>query len=216
MAIRDATMGRGASFSTAEEAHGSFNFAVWAQERSPRSPYPRLSAVTFEQLLVDGRLPDAASLLSSWLSTPEALLAPTPLRADAFTLTRATITPEGQRYLRLTRPVIAFALQLSGSLARWREGKAGWRVVRTDERAYALAQGRFVVALAAVRWSTRVDPLVRKFIRVASAYARRIGSLPPFEPASRARFLREWTRETEALSAAAHRVRRALGLPDPS
>jgi hypothetical protein len=216
VAIRDATTGRGARFATEEEGHGAFNLAVWAQERSARYPYPRLSPVTFEQLHVNGRSPDAASLLSSWLSTPEGLLAPSPLRGDAFTLASAEITREGQQYLRITRPLYAPALQLRGALARWRQGRGSWQLVRTDQHGYALAQERTGVALAAAHWSTRVDPLIRELVRVASAYARRIGSLPTLEPASRGRFLGEWTRDTQALSGPAHRLRRALGVPDPS
>ena len=91
--IRDTTSGRQAVFSTKEEGQGPYNLAEWAQEKSSVRwlSYPHLSPVTFRQVLVNGSPPNAGHLFSVWLSTPEGLLAPTPLSGDAFRLVPTTI-----------------------------------------------------------------------------------------------------------------------------
>ncbi len=95
LGIMDETSGTNAYFSTSEDAHGSFNDASWLQEhvvgfRRQHFPYPRLSAVEFRGLEVDGTPPPTHALCVGLMSEAGHTLAPTPLRADSFGLQDAT------------------------------------------------------------------------------------------------------------------------------
>jgi hypothetical protein len=95
LGIWDKTSGANAYFSTSEDAHGSFNDASWLQEhvvgfRWQHLAYPRLSAVEFRGLEVNGTPPAADALCPGWISEAGHTFEPSPLHADSFGLREAT------------------------------------------------------------------------------------------------------------------------------
>ena len=225
VAIRDITSGRNAVFSTTQEGRARFDLAEWVQENPPvrggkhlawhHSAYPHLTAVRFEQLLVNGVPPAGNRVLSEWLSTGHGLLAPTPVTDDAFSLRPATITAEGRQYLHMNEPLQATAEQLRSVELHWYGRPAGWPRIRAAARTNAVIAERTMAGLRAAQWSPAVRPVMAALVRIDDAAARVLVSLPSVEPPSQGRVATAWRHEAEAEFNAVHAVRRVLGLPDP-
>jgi Peptidase A4 family len=215
--IRDETSGRRAVFSTTQEGRASFGVAEWIQESpSVRAfSYPRLSLVTFEHLLTNGVPPRGAELYWTWLSTGEGLLAPTPLKDDAFTLRPATITAEDTQYLRIVEPFNTAARGLDRTIAGWRQRTSGWQHIRAAEHAYGAGLGKLDMELQSAHWSVTARPFVATVIRAARVSARALASLPAVKPPSSGRLASEWRQDGNEAQQAARAARRALDLPDP-
>jgi hypothetical protein len=217
LSIRDATSGQQATFSTTEEGKYQFTLAEWVQEkqRSPGPPYPHLSLVSFQHVLVNGAPPDRAHLLSGWLATGEGLLAPTPLTEDAFTLHAATITAAGAQYLQIAAPVDTATSQLSALLKEWDENGSQWQRLRAGERAYGERFRQMARELRKANWPPAAGPYISALIRSSAAYAQRLISLPAISPPLHGSLERAWLHETNTLDEAILAVRRVLGLPNP-
>jgi hypothetical protein len=217
VSIRDATSGRGATFSTTEEGRGWFDLAEWVQEKqpSPGPPYPHVSPVSFQHVLVNGAPPDTTRLLSGWLATGEGLLAPTPLTGDAFTLHEVTITAAGAQYLRIVAPVDAATLRLRALVEAWYKNQSGWQRLRAGEHAYGESLEQEVRELREAHWPLAVSSYVSALMRSSAAYAQRVNSLPAVSPPPHGILERAWLREAEVLGETIHAVRRTLDLPDP-
>jgi Peptidase A4 family len=92
LAITDQTTGAQASLTTRQETDGAFGEAEWTQEdvTSQKTekplPYPTLSNVSFDHLIVDGRPPTVAGLTSQLLSEHGITVTPVLAGNDAFTM----------------------------------------------------------------------------------------------------------------------------------
>jgi hypothetical protein len=108
--LKDGTARHATTFATTQEATANTDVASWTQE-DPRASggrfanYPELEPVAFRGLLVNGRPPTSAQLVSKWMTLPGYYLAPTVPTGDSFGLRRARILPAGQRYLSAARAV---------------------------------------------------------------------------------------------------------------
>jgi hypothetical protein len=88
--IRDLSSGTGTVLTTRQEGRASFDWAEWEQEDvglvGQPFHYPRLSAVSFRRLEVNGGPPAVAGLYSSWMTRAHERVVPSAVRGDSFTL----------------------------------------------------------------------------------------------------------------------------------
>jgi hypothetical protein len=84
------------AYSTSQEASSQFGVAEWLEEDPTSSdtnkviPYPRLTTVSFQQLVVNGAPPQAGDLYPQWLSLPGMNLAPSAVLGDQFDVSPAS------------------------------------------------------------------------------------------------------------------------------
>lgn len=218
VSIRDTTSGQHASFSTREEGQAAFGLAEWLQEdpsdiSGNATPYPRLSTVRIGALAANGAPPRYADVFAQWMSLPDRNLAPTPLRRDAFSITRAVLSRAGQHYLQIARPQNAVARRLGLEEASWTASTSVGELRRisataaVSERAYADGLDRAVWPATAQGPIATLVHAVRHEAVIFQAAARQA-------PSSLTAFRRRLAQVTSALLGLVHAVRRALHLPE--
>jgi hypothetical protein len=219
--VADGTTHR--SFDTTQEGHGVFQMAVWAQEdvtentRTMRlSPYPDVASPVMSSLSVNGRAPTQASLNATWMSVRGAILSPTPLHDDSFSLT--------QKSLALTPHQIAFLGALATANTKRAKVVADlYRVTaqtpRTLIRRWASQLSAHIAhsehVLRSQRWFGDADSKAAALIikdeqRVASL-TDAIRDLPASDYG---RWRARWSSSVGASIAATARLLRALGVPE--
>ncbi len=220
LSIRDLTSGARAHISTPEEASASFAQAEWLQE-DPRSgldhapvSYPKLSDVRFGGLEVDARRPSYAALYATWMSLRRIALAPSPLREGSFYVHRARpISQAGARYLRIAaiedRAEQAFAAEMNG----WSQTTPIARVTAERTR-FAAAMRSNIHALASAGWPTPIAPLVTELVRAARALRAQTDAAPHMTASRLDSWKARWHKDAAALGHVAHRLRRALQVPE--
>jgi hypothetical protein len=84
VSIRDAQSGASAALSTRDETNATFRVGDWVQE--DLATYPRLSAIQFDDVLVNSEPLGASRVNVQRMSLGPVVLRPTALRANAFSL----------------------------------------------------------------------------------------------------------------------------------
>jgi hypothetical protein len=216
--VVDGTSGRMVVFVTREEGDAPFNLAEWLQEdpsetSGKATPYPALSEVRITRLDANGVRPRYADMYAQWMSVGGASFAPTPVRDGAFSITRGVVTPAGGRYLELVRPQNIAARRISLEEERWTD-RTPAHEIRAASAAAAASETAYADGLARAHWPAAaqgpVDALVRQVrlqVGMFAAAARRA-------PANLTAWRRGLTRLAPELVRLAHRVRRALHLPE--
>jgi hypothetical protein len=217
LTVVDETSRANAHFFTNEEA-GPFNEAEWAQEDATDSTgslfsYPSLSVVGFHHLAVNSTVPSYASLFSVWLSVNGGHSAPSPLKNDAFVLRRATITPSGGRYLRISEKSTAAARVFGAEIARLLLSPSYTQVSSASQRFIAALESE-VRALQRARLPASVRGMTP--LLIAKLHVLREQARPPAVMSTAALVL--WrsalSRDTEALLDIEHPIRRILAVPE--
>lgn len=103
LTVTDTTSHKTMSLAT-REGSAPLNLAQWTQEDAlasggSRYPYPLLTNVRIQHLIVNGTKPRYAALYSTWMSVNGISLAPSPLRRDGFVLRPTDTSVAGRRYL---------------------------------------------------------------------------------------------------------------------
>jgi hypothetical protein len=219
LAIRDATSGRQATFSTGEERRASFAYGEWVQEDPPKrlggpgGPYPHLGNVAFSRLEVNGGAPASADLYSTWMSLPHGYLGPSRVTQDSFKLVPVTVTPAGARYLRIIGPLdhaiesFAHLLVLPGRAAAWASS--------LDTATSRLTQALTTTgdALNDTRWSASVRRLVQALTQRIASLSRQTRSIQARSEKAIGPWTVAWLREAHAAGLSGHAIRSALRLP---
>ena len=218
--IVDASSGERAAFATGDEAGAAFNDASWLQEDVTDSgtsgpfPYPQLTPTRFVRFSVNGVVPRPDSLGPRWMSLPgERFLGPHRL-GDSFTVRRVRLTVADERFLVLDRAFSRVANRFVAELARWTAATPASQI-RAQAAPFAGAARPFVRGLAAVRWPTRVTPLIGRLIGVVG---RELLLAQPAGLPSAARigaWRRAWYEEADAFAAAYVAIRSRLNAPPP-
>jgi len=216
--IVDATSGRRAVFLTREEGDAAFNLAEWLQEdpseaSGKATPYPSLSEVRFTRLAANGVRPPYADMYAQWMSVRGADLAPTPVRDGGFSITRGVLSPDARRYLEIARPQNAAARRIDVIQAGWSD-RTPAREIRSASAAAAASEAAYADGLGRVRWPAAVQDLAHSLAREARAQAGMFAAAARRAPASLALWRRRLGRLTPDMLRLAHRVRRALHLPE--
>ena len=216
--ILDTTSGQKATFQTREEGDGAFNLAEWLQEdpseaSGKATPYPRLADVHMTGVAANGVPPRYGDMYAQWMSVGEAELAPTPLRADAFTITRGALTRAGRRYLKIARPQNIAARRIDVAEARWTNHTPA-REIRSVSTAVAASEGAYANGLAGTAWPVAARPVIASLVSHVRVEARMFAATARRAPANLATWRRRLARLTPALLNLAHEVRRALHLPE--
>jgi hypothetical protein len=215
--ISDATSGRARSFSTSEDASGSFDQAEWLQEDVTNALtkrlfiYPAIIATKFSALAVNGSPPESSVLYSQWMAPRDiaGYIGPGPLRDDAFATKAATLGTQARRYLTLlvrsTAAARAFQLLIVESSDR------PPATLRSAAARYAVALRSTIDALARTRWPARVRRLIAQ--QVAHADGLLAISTPPQAASAYPRWRERFLASGAALIFSARRLDRALGAP---
>jgi hypothetical protein len=201
--IVDATLGKHARLSTADEANASFSLAEWLQE-NPESPpfgtdeylYPRLSTVEMRKLAVNDTTPRSADLESQWMSEDGGYLGPSALTDDTFTLEPASLSPAGERFLAIVSRADA-ALESHAS-----------QPASTASRSRVVLSLRAMIgALEGSKWPPRAQDVIRRLIDQTRVLLGRTQAETGVPSSA-------WLRASRTMSQTARSVRAALGLPE--
>jgi peptidase A4-like protein len=216
--IVDGSSGRRAAFDTREEGDAVFNLAEWLQEDPSETsgratPYPALSPIRITHLAADGRPPRYAAMYAQWMSVAGANLAPTPVRDGAFSITRGVITPAGRRYLQLARPQNVAARRIDREEASW-SPRTSLRRVSAASAAAAASERTYAEGLVRGHWPVAARGPVSSLARQVRREARMFAAAARRPQASLEMWQRRLARLTPELLRLAHRVRRALRLPE--
>lgn len=219
LAIRDHSTSASSRFSTADEAHASFNLAEWTQEdvtsqaTKKVAPYPRLTTVGFRGLAVNSTPPAYGDLYSTWMSANGVYWAPTPLRGDSFTLRKATVTPAGSQYLSIANSEDLATLTFTHGLSDWTT-KTSRSQITAARSAFSAALAENMRALAAAGFPPRARNATNSLIKAAQVVAEHTRSpVPSSEPGINSWRL-TWQRYALAIGNTAHVLKRVLGLPE--
>jgi len=214
--IVDHTHPHRAAFSTAQETGAAFNQAEWLQEdpSSPRGhlPYPRLSAVHFWQLRVDGQRPGYGRLLSQWMSENHMDLAPGPLVRDGFWLAPTEPTEVGLHYMQIAVAVDLPLKRFYRELVRWNAATPPQRIA-AQEAAIGAALATNVQAVSATSWPGRADALAHAYVAATDGEIRVADRMPTSTTAGIRHWSHQWVRANAASVHISQRIRRALHLP---
>jgi Peptidase A4 family len=216
--IVDVTSGRRAAFATREEGEGVFNLAEWLQEdpsetSGKATPYPALSQVRITHVIANGRAPRYADMYAQWMSVRGGNLAPTPVRDGTFSITRGVITPAGRRYLQIARPQNIAARRIDLEEANWTARTPSRRIAAASAAA-AASERRYADRLARGHWPPAARGPVASLVREVRSEARIFAAAAQRAPASLEIRQQRLARLTPELMRLAHRVRRALHLPE--
>jgi len=116
------------SFVTKSAPLKGYDTAEWIQEdpedlvTEAGTPYPRLSNVAFNEVLVNGRSPRTSLADALWMSENDQVLAPRPLRGDRFGVATIRLTRAQAQYMEDARPVDVAAAATGYQLPRGRNG----------------------------------------------------------------------------------------------
>jgi hypothetical protein len=218
MQLVDLTSGRRRTVSSSEGAGRTFNEALVDQEDVTDSrtgkpyPYPRLSALRFVQVSVNGRARAGGRRDSTWLTEPRGYLAPGPLRDRSFALGHTSMTAAGYLYLREIAPQDAATTGEIAGLERWAAGGPA-APGRADTRRLAAVLRHTESRLRTTLWPRPA----RRSIDALCGDARRLISLlaafPHVPVRERVRWAERFYAQVAALGRAGREARRALGLP---
>jgi hypothetical protein len=216
--IVDRTSRRRAVFATREEAAGAFNLAEWLQEDPSETsgvatPYPALSPVRITHVTANGRAPRYADMYAQWMSVRGENLAPTAVSDGTFTITRGVITPAGRRYLQIARPQNIAARRIDLEEASW-TAKTPSRRIAAASAAAAASENRYADRLARAHWPIAAQGPVNLLVREVRVEARTFAAAAQRPPTSLKLWKPRLARLTPELLRLAHRVRRALRLPE--
>lgn len=198
-----------------EEPAKPLKLAVWFQEdvsdRIMHSkgvvykqiPYPLLNKIHVEHIAVNGISPSYNELYSTWMSSNDGYLAPSPLHHDSFVLKPATIRSAGARYLQLSDPIDTFLSKFATSLL----AKASH--LRLSRLEHLLV--RRIHALTTARWPRYVKISMRTLIsRTHTLLHQTQAPIPPDRDA----WISSWMHDLAAASSTGREVRRILGVPE--
>lgn len=217
VSIKDTTSGRRAAFSTSEEGAASFSLAEWLQEdpsdhSGKVARYPRLSTVRMSALAVNGAPARYADVFAQWMSLPDGNLAPTPVRHDAFAITRAVLSPAGERYLEIAAPRTAAAHRIDQAAASWTNRTPAGEIRRASAAAAASAHA-YADRLAQATWPVVAQGPISDLVREVGVEVAILRSAARHAP-SPAIWRRRVQQVGPLLQGFVHQVRRALHLPE--
>jgi peptidase A4-like protein len=218
VSIVDSTSGRRASFTTDEEGDAAFNLAEWLQENPSQASgrmtrYPHLSTVRMSALRANDARPPYADVFAQWMSLPGRDLAPTPLRGDAFEITRAVLSAAGRRYLLIARAQDALARRIDQQEASWTPSTPPGEIRRANASA-AASQRTYAGRLDRGTWPAAARPLITSLARQVRREAALLAQGARHAPASLAAWRRQFVGLTPTLLRLAHEVRRTLHVPE--
>lgn len=219
LTITDTTSGAHARFSISVPGDAAINQAEWIQEDVTNStlhdlyPYPHLTTVGFHNLKINSQTPAYPNLYSSWMSVGSTNLAPTPLYDDSFTIRKATVSKYGAQYLRIAKPEDAATEAFTAELTRWTADTPRSQIDSARSR-YAIALRDNISAFTGARWPAQTQNLVDALTGKIRLLLNHTRSPIPTSSAEIALWRSLWTRDAEAVSSAAHPLKRALRLPE--
>lgn len=157
LTIRNARTGRATSLTVPYRTRG-FDEAEWFQEdptdertNSP-VPYPALSAVRFTDVRLNGHAPRLSLGDEGWMSARGQAWAPTPLREDAFTIERRTLSPEQLRWVSALAPLRVAANEFDNLESTWRAHPPTAATARDELRPLELAYATTQRTMTAMSW----------------------------------------------------------------
>jgi Peptidase A4 family len=220
LAITDLTSGAKFQISTPEEANASFNAAEWLQE-DPRSAathapvaYPKLSDVRFADLEVNRRRARYAALYSLWMSLRRITLAPSSLRKDSFYIHQAKpISQTGLRYLRIVGGEAVAVEAFGAQISAWSQATPIAQV-SAQRTMFLAALQRNIHALASASWPRPIAGLIAKLLHATRTLKSQTEIQPQLEASSLHSWRAQWIKDLAAVGRVAHRLRRALRIPD--
>jgi hypothetical protein len=221
VAILDQTSGAHADFVTGEETRAVFSSAQWLQEDVTNSatsrpyPYPVLSTVRFTDLATDSFEPIGGELAARWMSAGQSILAPGTLEHDGFTIGPTTLTPAGRRYLAIAEPEDVATVAFLRAIGHWKAHTPRSQVAAAGSR-FAQALDRDLDALVGRPWPSDTQGLISELTADTRVLLLRTQTVAQIRPSARAAWQAAWTIDAETLGYAAHLLRRALKLPDPT
>jgi hypothetical protein len=221
ISVRDVTTRQSATVTSSDGLGATFNSADWTQEDPECSgppvhscPYPKLSSVRLQRLELNGTEPAYAALYSLWLSLPGGVnLAPTPLVGDQFSLRPAKVSRLGERYLRDVTPDDLAQFALQSQMTHWTAATSSPQAAR-QAAVVAHAANTSSQLLTTQRWPAALGLDIRAVAASLLRLAAFLRLASDLTPARRAVWEANLLREEQAELNAAHRVRRALGLPE--
>lgn len=218
LTLLDRTSGRSARFSTAEEAHASFNLAEWLQEdvvdgaTGAPFPYPTLTPVRFRDVEVNAAPPSSSMLDSQWLSAEGRSYGPGPLDGNAFTISRRTVSTLGAQYLRIAAGEDAATHVFVPGMDGWSPSTPRERIAE-ERGAFARSLRENIRALSDGRWPRAVQDLIRTLVRRTGALLLHVQSAPGMTSAGIEGWTQTWGREAFELGLAGRAIRQRLQLP---
>jgi Peptidase A4 family len=219
LTIADTTTGAHARFSISVSGDAAINQAEWTQEDDTNStlhhlyPYPHLTTVGFQDLKINSQAPAYPDLYSSWMSVGATNLAPTPLYQDSFTIREATVSEDGAQYLHIAKPEDTATETFIAQLARWTADTPRSQIDTARSR-YAIALRDNISAFTSARWPAQTRDLVDSLTGKTRLLLDHTQSPIPTPSAGIAIWRSVWTRDAEAVSSAAHTLKRELDLPE--
>ncbi len=148
------------------------------------------------------------------MSLKRIALAPSPMRAGLFYIRRArSISQAGARYLRI-------AAREDGAEKAFRADMSGWSQttsiaqVTAERTRFAAAMRSNIHALLNASWREPVVPLVARLIRAARALLAQTDAAPQMAASRLQSWKARWNEEDAALGHVAHRLWRALKVPE--
>jgi hypothetical protein len=210
------------SFTTAQEGHGVFQAALWAQEdvtentRTMRlAPYPDVASPEFGSLLVNGSAPTQASLNATWMSARGRILRPTPLRNDGFSLidNGAALNARATRFLKsiatATSKVVKPTAELYGLTAKTsRKLIARWA---SRVAVYLTGTARL---LGSEHWSGKASSAAVALAQTSRRAAALTNAIRNEPPSDYKRWLSRWSAAVNRNILDTARLLRTLRLPE--
>ena len=228
LSIKDVSSGADRRVTTRQEASGAFDEAQWIQEdvtdaRTGRPfGYPTMSPLHFSGVTADGRLVDAASLLSQWMKLPAGRsLAPTPVTGGAFTMRSIRLSGTARRYLRLIDPIdqAVGTFETDTETAAAPGPPARSRLQSASEQFLAEIQEQTPL-LVPSHWPGSIRPDITRMILEIDRLTSVLDERALSDEQAGAPPVRAWEADVgahlTALAATSHAIRRILGAPDLS
>jgi hypothetical protein len=145
------------------------DLASWHQEdvtdrdTSDPFPYPRLGVVRFSALRINNRPPRAKALTTIWMSTAHAILGPSHLISDAFSI--GIIRPSAAA-LHYQRQAVRedFAADLFDTRLQSWTATSPSGAIKAGAISFARAMQESITSLRTYRWSANVRPAIDRLL----------------------------------------------------
>jgi len=169
MSARDETSNAQQAKAVNVAGQSPLDLASWHQEdvtdkdTSDPLPYPRLGVVRFSALRINNRPPRAKALTTIWMSTAHAILGPSRLISDAFSI--GTIKPSAAA-LHYQRQAVRedFAAYLFYTrLEAWTASSPSG-AIKAGALSFARAMQESITSLRLYHWSANVRPAIDRLL----------------------------------------------------
>ncbi|MGA2470171.1 MAG: hypothetical protein ABSG64_05725 [Solirubrobacteraceae bacterium] len=202
-----------------------YDVGLWLQEdpmevtsvsdlsRFSRMPYPQLSPVRFQRLLVNGKPPAYANVYSQWLSLPgERNLAPTPLVGDQFGFHVARISSPGNQFLNDDNAARAAYSNLLIEVQNW-TALTSRRTVAAQVAPVVSAYRAYEQAISTQHWPLAVRAEIPAYLASLAASISELRRVAHYSPSQRSAWAAGLYQAIPADRNAGAQIKRLLGLP---